>query len=116
MPSAAPSFCQCGRYVVPAAQRCPCARRRRAASDAARPSPAARGYDSEWQAARARHLASHPDCVACGQRATLVDHVVSIRRAPQRRLDPTNFNSMCASCHGRKTVAADGAFGRPRPV
>ncbi|UVC13519.1 HNH endonuclease [Mesorhizobium onobrychidis] len=111
MPSKGPRLCACGR-VVPPGQMCVCAKARKAASDAARPSARARGYDGDWQTARAKHLASHPQCVDCGEAATLVDHIVSIRRAPYRRLDPTNFASMCAGCHGRKTAAVDGSFGR----
>lgn len=112
MPSAAPRFCICGRHVVPAGKPCPCTMKRKAASDAARPSRQARGYDVAWEQARAKHLARFPACVSCGQPATLVDHIVSIRRAPHRRLDPTNFASMCATCHGRKTARVDGSFGR----
>lgn len=108
MPSAAPRFCECGRYTVPAGHQCPCAKRRKAA----RSSAWARGYDADWQAARAAHLAAHPACVECGEPATLVDHVISIRKAPHLRLDPFNFASMCASCHGRKTTRVDGGFGR----
>lgn len=112
MPSAAPRFCTCGRHVVPAKQMCPCAKARKAKSDSDRPSARARGYDGAWEAARARHLARHPACVDCGEPATLVDHIISIRKAPHRRLDPTNFASMCAVCHGRKTARVDGSFGR----
>ncbi|MEF2548536.1 HNH endonuclease signature motif containing protein, partial [Aurantimonas sp. E1-2-R+4] len=107
MPSKGPRLCPCGR-TVPAGRPCPCAARRKAESDANRPSPAARGYDAAWREARANHLARNPLCVSCGQPATLVDHIASIRKAPHRRLDPTNFASMCAPCHGRKTAAVDG--------
>lgn len=112
MPIAAPRFCTCGRHVVPAGKRCPCAKARKARSDGSRPSARARGYDGAWEVARARHLSRHPACVDCGEPATLVDHIVSIRKAPHRRLDPTNYQSMCATCHGRKTAAVDGSFGR----
>ncbi|MCM5691435.1 HNH endonuclease [Sinorhizobium meliloti] len=111
MPRKAPRICACGR-VVPAGLQCSCAKARKAASDAARPPPSTRGYDGAWREARAKHLARFPDCLECGEHATLVDHVVSIRKAPHRRLDPTNFQSMCPSCHGRKTAAVDGSFGR----
>ncbi|WP_246799851.1 HNH endonuclease signature motif containing protein [Rhizobium indicum] len=36
---------------------------------------------------------------ACGNPATLVDHIVSIRRAPLRRMDRTNWQPLCAPCH-----------------
>ncbi|RVD50042.1 HNH endonuclease signature motif containing protein [Mesorhizobium sp. M7A.F.Ca.ET.027.03.2.1] len=111
MPSKGPRLCACGR-VVPPGLTCVCAKARKATADSKRPSARARGYDGDWQAARAKHLASHPSCVECGEPATLVDHIVSIRKAPHRRLDPTNFASMCPTCHGRKTAAVDGSFGR----
>lgn len=112
MPTAAPRYCTCGQHVVPAGKPCPCAIARKASSDADRPSPQARGYDATWRELRAQWLALHPDCVDCGDPATLVDHIISIRKAPQRRLDPTNFASMCGPCHGRKTARVDGSFGR----
>ncbi|UYQ70654.1 HNH endonuclease [Pelagibacterium flavum] len=114
LPTKAPRLCTCGR-TVQAGARCICAATRKATSDRRRPSAAARGYDAAWSKARATHLARHPYC-ACGERATLVDHIVSIRKAPHRRLDPTNFESMCARCHGRKTARVDGSFGRSRDV
>lgn len=77
---------------------------------------AERGYDAEWQALAAEHLALHPWCSdGCGLRATDVDHIVSIRVAPHRRLDPTNLRSYAHGCHSRKTVKEDGGFGR-RPA
>lgn len=112
MPRKGPRLCPCGRLVL-AGQRCICAQARKAASDKARPTSTARGYDEDWRRVRAAHLARHPMCVICGERATLVDHIESIRKAPHRRLDPTNFQSMCARCHGRKSAAVDGSFGRP---
>jgi 5-methylcytosine-specific restriction endonuclease McrA len=31
--------------------------------------------------------------------------VISVRQAPERRLDPTSLQSLCYSCHSRKTAA-----------
>ncbi|WOC15400.1 HNH endonuclease [Pseudochrobactrum sp. MP213Fo] len=112
MPSAASRYCTCGQHVVQAGSKCPCAKARKIASDRARPSARTRGYDREWQRARHAWLVVHPSCVGCGQPATLVDHIITIRNAPHRRLDPTNFQSMCSTCHGRKTAEKDGSFGR----
>ncbi|WP_354139730.1 HNH endonuclease signature motif containing protein [Bradyrhizobium sp. LB11.1] len=111
MPFAAPRLCTCGR-VVPAGKRCACAVKRKAERDRLRPTAPQRGYDSDWKSLRAKHLAAHPYCVDCGDAATDVDHVVSIRRAPHRRLDVTNLASRCHSCHSRKTAREDGSFGR----
>ena len=35
--------------------------------------------------------------------ATLVDHIIAIRVDPSRRLDPSNLQSLCNSCHIEKT-------------
>lgn len=72
-----------------------------------------RGYDSEWEQLRTRHLEQHPFCVVCGVKATDVDHIVSVREAPHRRLDPTNMRSLCHSHHSRRTVI-EGVLRRKR--
>lgn len=84
---------------------------RLAKADAARPSAAARGYDSDWRKLRAEWVEANPTCIECGAPAKHVDHIVSIREAPHRRLDPSNLRSLCHSCHSRRT-ARDQAFGR----
>ena len=100
-------ICPCG-YSVPKGAKCPCQQRRakdrQQTVDAARPSAAARGYDREWAAVRADHLAANPQCIECGAPASHVDHIVSIRQAPHRRLDRTNLRSMCHPCHSRRTA------------
>ncbi|MCR5856571.1 HNH endonuclease [Mesorhizobium sp. J428] len=74
-------------------------RERKARADAKRPNARARGYDREWEQARSDYLAAYPSCQRCGARATLVDHKTSIRKAPHRRLDRTNFMALCTPCH-----------------
>lgn len=107
-------LCSCGR-LVEKGQTCVCQQAARAErlakADAARPSAAARGYDSDWRRLRAEWLNVNPTCVACGEPAKHVDHIVSIRDAPMRRLDPSNLRSLCHSCHSRRT-AKEQAFGR----
>lgn len=103
MPSRAPRVCgHCGGVHQPG-ERCPKAaardRERKARHDASRPTAKQRGYDREWEKARADWLAAYPSCRRCGAPATLVDHIVPIRQAPHRRLDRTNFQSLCAACH-----------------
>jgi len=58
-----------------------------------------RGYDREWEKARREYLAVYPSCRRCGKPADLVDHIVPVREAPHRRLDRTNFQSLCQPCH-----------------
>ena len=65
-----------------------------------------RGYAGAWPALRRAFLAAHPLCVECRNlgrvtAATVVDHVVPLAKALDRRLDPSNLQSLCASCHNR---------------
>lgn len=100
MPHAPPRVCSCGS-IVPAGKSCPrCAK----ASDAARGTARQRGYDRDWQRLREEHLARHPACAECGATGAVdVDHVVPLREAPHRRLDPTNLRTLCRRHHNRVT-------------
>jgi len=43
-------------------------------------------------------------CVACKARGRLeVDHVIPVRDSPVLAYEPTNLQSLCPSCHSRKT-------------
>lgn len=72
---------------------------RKARFDKTRPSAAARGLDGDWRRLRAAHLREHPNCRRCGAPAREVDHIVPRSVAPERRLDPTNLQSLCTPCH-----------------
>lgn len=94
--------------------RCPtCRARTQRAQDRARPTPAQRGYRQGWAAG---YLAEHPTCAACGQLATIPDHVIPRAQLVDMGVpDPDAWHRLqplCARCHGRKTVAVDGGFGR----
>lgn len=80
-----------------------------------RGSAASRGYDARWRRIRARHLASHPLCVDClkhgrTEAAHHVDHIIPLRKGGTHAAG--NLQSLCASCHSRKTAKEDGGFGR----
>lgn len=84
-----------------------------------RKSAAKRGYDRMWQKLRAAFLLENPLCVKCREKdvfetAVDVDHIVPHRGDDTLRLDWDNLQSLCKSCHGSKTVAEDGGFGRAR--
>lgn len=102
MAERAPRLCSCGK-VVPAGTRCACQVRRdaerRARFDKSRPSASQRGLGSDWRKIRALHLKRNPYCVCCGDWATDVDHIVPRRIAPERRLDPSNLQSLCKQHH-----------------
>jgi len=99
MPMRPARICVCGRKVA-AGYRCICQQERRAAYDKRRPNAAARGYDYEFQIAAKAYLAEpgHERC-RCGAPATLVAHVVSIRKAPHRRMDRSNWRPSCHRCN-----------------
>lgn len=103
MPVRAPRICgPCGKTHLSGEECALVAARnaaRKAKHDKQRPSRQARGYDADWVKARADYLAAYPSCRRCGHKADLVDHIVPIRTAPHRRLDRTNFQSLCTSCH-----------------
>lgn len=76
------------------------------------PNPA---YDWPWRRLRKRHLAQHPWCVRCGARGVDVDHVVPVRVAPHRRLDPTNLQTLCHPCHSKVTQWHDNPHAKRNP-
>jgi 5-methylcytosine-specific restriction protein A len=61
-----------------------------------------------WKTLRASHLQSEPLCRSCRRigrlvEATAVDHIVPITMGGQA-LDDCNLQSLCKSCHARKTL------------
>lgn len=65
-----------------------------------------RGYDRWWARQRRAHLRQSPLCVCCDANgfirpASLVDHIVPHRGDQQLFRDQTNWQSLCAECHGR---------------
>lgn len=71
-----------------------------------RPSAARRGYNKPWRHLRRAILAASPLCVACkAAPATEVDHILPLRRGGTN--DLTNLQTLCKSCHSRKTAFYD---------
>jgi 5-methylcytosine-specific restriction enzyme A len=73
-----------------------------------RPSARQRGYTHVWELARERYLADHPLCVECFRDdrltpATVVDHVIPHRGDAVLFWDESNWQSLCTTCHNRKT-------------
>ena len=76
-----------------------------------RGSRTARGYDEDWQRLRAWFLSQPGQNLCTGCRAvgvvrfaTDVDHIIPFESIEDpRRLDPTNLQPLCSSCHGKKT-------------
>lgn len=104
MPTRAPSVCgHCGA-AHPSGQRCERLKRidadRKARFDKTRPTARARGYDARWEKEAKAFLAQpENEYCSCGSPATLVRHVISIRRAPQLRMNRNNWLPGCARCN-----------------
>ncbi|WP_018011777.1 HNH endonuclease [Sinorhizobium medicae] len=66
-------------------------------------------YDHEWHRLARRFLKVFPLCSVrgCSRPAQHVDHVVTVRAAPERRLDWTNLQALCHRHHSRLTHAYD---------
>lgn len=88
-----------------------------------RASSSKRGYNRQWQKARARYLKAHPLCVQCMKEgravtATVVDHVKPHRGDPVLFWDEKNWQSLCKPCHDKRhgtriTILSIGSDGKP---
>lgn len=111
MPVRAPHICGLCGNVHPSGERCPTAKRwereRKARFDAKRPNARARGYDREWERARADYLATNPNCCRCGQPATVVDHIKPHKGDDALFWDRRNWQPLCAHCHNSAKQAAE---------
>ena len=86
-----------------------------------RRSACALGYDRRWQRLARWFRRRHPLCAdpfgfhaadGSPKLGHSVDHIVP--RSAGGTDDPTNLQTLCASCHARKTALFDGGFGRQR--
>lgn len=57
----------------------------------------------KWQGLRALQLEQHPWCSMCGHKATTVDHIVAHNGDLELFYDPNNLQSLCFTCHNKKT-------------
>jgi 5-methylcytosine-specific restriction protein A len=61
-------------------------------------------YQTEaWRTFRREIMAARPACVDCGRPATDVDHLETVRQAPERALDPSNVAQRCHRHHSART-------------
>lgn len=65
---------------------------------------------TQWRKMSRHWLERNPICVKCYEQgiirpAQIVDHVHEIKDDWSRRLDETNLQSLCRTCHNRKTKA-----------
>lgn len=78
-----------------------------------KPKEKGRLYDTpDWRMARAAHIAENPLCAECERhgRATagvIVDHIRPHDNDPDLFFDPSNWQTLCRSCHSTKTTTKD---------
>ena len=78
--------------------------------DAQRLSPAVRGYDARWVAAKNAYLRRNPLCVICKSAGTMtyaicVDHIIPHNGDMKLFWDiKNNWQSLCRHCHSQKTM------------
>lgn len=97
----------CPLPAVPKSARCAEHTRK---LDAERGTRTERGYSNEWSRSRAAFLRLNPACAEHLKRgdfarATVVDHVEPHRGDQRLFWDRSNWQPLCAQCHGRKTQA-----------
>lgn len=57
-----------------------------------------------WRETSAEFLArpENTRCKRCGRLSEVTDHIVSVRQAPERFFDETNFQALCRDCNTKK--------------
>ena len=98
----------CPRCQAPHSSGCPLRSFLQVQTDRARGTAHQRGYGAKWQKAAAAWLAKHPLCEECKKAdritsADCVDHVRPHRGDMKLFWDPRNWQSLCSTCHARKT-------------
>jgi 5-methylcytosine-specific restriction enzyme A len=108
----------CSALVDVGTQYCDAHRKvKQQAQDSHRGTSSSRGYDADWRRLRETHLSNNPLCVKCKARGfivagTDVDHIIAFDgKDDPLRLDPTNLQTLCKSCHSKKTIQEDGGYG-----
>jgi 5-methylcytosine-specific restriction protein A len=68
-----------------------------------RKSSNARGYNYKWQVESKKFLRKHPTCAKCGEKATVVDHIVPHRGNQGLFWARNNWCPLCERHHNQKT-------------
>lgn len=76
-------------------------------------------YNSRWQKARKVFLLDYPCCAEHLKQkeyvpATHVDHIVPHCGNNELFWNRNNWQSLCHSCHSKKTASKDGGFGNSK--
>jgi 5-methylcytosine-specific restriction endonuclease McrA len=73
-------------------------------------------YDSVWEAYRRRFLAINKECYACGQPATVVDHLKPHQGDEQLFKKTDNHIPLCVTCHNTVTSLFDRRYQAGNPI
>jgi len=68
--------------------------------DQARGSRHVRGYDTRWTKFRLYYLRQHPICSKCANPATLIHHIVDLKKHGDKYED-SNLQPLCVACHNK---------------
>jgi 5-methylcytosine-specific restriction protein A len=60
-------------------------------------------HDPRWRRLKAAQLKAQPNCARCGNPGSSIDHLIPHRGDEALAFDPGNVQTLCASCHNRKT-------------
>jgi len=111
MPVKAPRVCGHCNGTHKSGERCPTVkamdRQRKARHDTKRPSARKRGYDVNWDKARAEYLQVYNSCRRCGQQASVVDHIKPHKGDKKLFWDRTNWQALCSHCHNSAKQAEE---------
>ena len=67
-------------------------------------------YDYTWRKFSANYKAANPLCVEClklgkyNGKDLQVDHITPVEKRPDLMFDTDNLQTLCRSCHGKKTA------------
>lgn len=67
-------------------------------------------HTARWRAMQKAQLRMQPRCAICGARATVADHIVPHRGNLDAFYSVYNLQSLCASCHSKKTMQENRGF------
>lgn len=86
-----------------------------AVADKFRKTARERGYNYRWSRASKAFLTAHPWCAEClrhGEHtpATEVDHIIPHKGDKKIFWDSSNWQSLCHSCHSKKTAKERGSW------
>lgn len=67
-------------------------------------------WTNAWRKKRNAHIKKFPLCTHClargiGEPGVIVDHIIEIEDNPSLKLTTSNLQTLCQSCHNKKTAA-----------